>query len=190
MQSFNGWMIGGEMLLSPDQRASHQHAFWTRLRHCWSVFWKVTASATAALFLLFMTFHNDDFREPSAQTLFAALLVFGYCLFYAACGGVAAVAFAMAWRYWGPWILLPLLGALAGAIAFVGLGIGILALLDLGPARAGVHGGGQIAAILLLVGAAISSLIGAAIGGIAGALVAVLLGLSPTRRSGSSPPRA
>ena len=178
------------MAESPDRQLNQSRGFLfpirtestAILRLAWSVFWKVTASATAVLFFLFFLMHNDDFRELSAQRLFGALLVFGYCLFYAACAGAVATAFVVGWRFWGIKILLPLIGALLGAIALVALGVALLTGLNFGTARPGVHGGGQIAAMLLLAGAALVAIIGAALGGLAGALFAILLGL---RRGGT-----
>jgi len=177
------------MAESPDRQLNQSRGFLSPirtestaiLRLAWSAFWKVTASATAVLFSLFILI-KVDFRELSAQGLFGALLVFGYCLFYAACAGAVAAAFVVGWRFWGIKILLPLIGALLGAIALVALGVALLTGLNFGAARPGVHGGGQIAAMLLLAGAALVAIIGAALGGLAGALFAIWLGL---RRGGT-----
>jgi hypothetical protein len=129
------------------------------------------------LFLLFVAAHNDDFRELSAQALFGAAVVFGYCLCCATCAAVAVVVFAVAWRYWGGWLLLPLSGALLGAVGSLGIAIALVEWLDLLPTRAGVHGGGELFAVLILGGAALTAAVGAVLGGIGGALLAVSLGL-------------
>lgn len=145
----------------------------TLLRLSWRVFWKVTAATTAAFFLLLVVLHSEDFRALSAETLFASVVLLGYCLFCAMWVGLTAAMFAVGWRFWGAWILLPLLSALFGAGLFVALGFALLSRWE--PPRAGSHGGGEILALGILAWLAVLAVTGAALGGIAGTLLAVLL---------------
>jgi hypothetical protein len=134
------------------------------LRSSWSVCWKVAISTTAALFLLYVALHHGDFRELSLRTLTAAVVIFGYCAFYGLWAGIAAALFAVGWRFWGGWILLPAFGALVGATVFVALSLLLLSRFDLRPG--GIHGGGDFAALLILSGLALIGVVGATIGGL------------------------
>jgi hypothetical protein len=151
------------------------------VRSSGKVFWRTTIAVTLLLFFAFVIVHNKDFRDLSARTLFGLLLVLGYSLFYGVCVAGGVTIFALAWRLWGAWILIPLFGALFGAAAFVAAAAAIVNGLDAWPARAGPHGGGEIAAFLLLAAAVLVAAVGAAIGGFVGFTVAVVLSVSRRR---------
>lgn len=133
------------------------------LRQVWRVFWKTTVLTAATLFLLWAIWHRDEFRDFSLPTLYGAAVVLGYCLFWATWLGAAAAALAAGWRLWGAWVLVPLMGSLLGAAGVVALAFMLLNRLDL--RGAGVHGGGDVAALLILGGVAVLAGLGAILGG-------------------------
>ena len=107
-------------------------------------------------------------------------VVLGYFVFYASWVGLAAGTFAIAWRWCGAWIIVPIVGALLGAVAAVGLAFVILRGMDL--RGAGVHGGGEIVAFLLLGILVVAAVIGAIAGGILSGVPAVIVALTIRRR--------
>ncbi|GIW81213.1 MAG: hypothetical protein KatS3mg105_3020 [Gemmatales bacterium] len=150
----------------------------------WSVFWKVTAVTTALFVLLFFSLRHDELAEPFLDVAFFVAVVLGYCVFYASWVGLAAGTFAIAWRWCGAWIIVPIVGAVLGAVAAVGLAFVILRGMDL--RGAGVHGGGDIAAFLLLGFLAVVAVIGAIAGGILAGVPAVIVALTIRRRRRAS----
>jgi hypothetical protein len=129
--------------------------------------------------------HPGDFRELSLRTLFAALVIVGYCAFYGMWAGIAAALFTVGWRLWGGWILLPAFGALFGASVFVALSLVLLSKFDLRPG--GVHGGGDFAALLILGGLALIGVLGATFGALIGTVLAAWLARRRRQISQSMP---
>ena len=146
----------------------------------WSVFWKVTAATTVLFVLLFFSLHPDDFSGQLAEVAFAVVVVSGYCLFYAVWVGLGAGAFATAWRWCGPWIIVPVVGAVFGAVAAVAIAFLILRGIDF--RGAGPHGGGDIAAFLVLGFLAVSAVIGANAGGVLSGIPALMVALTTRHR--------
>ena len=144
----------------------------------WSVFWKVTAVTTALFVLLF--FARVELAGPFLDVAFGMAAVLGYFVFYASWVGLAAGTFAIAWRWCGAWIIVPIVGAVLGAVAAVGLVFEVLRGMDL--RGAGVHGGGDIVAFLLLGILVVAAVIGAIAGGILSGLPAVIVALTNRRR--------
>ncbi len=105
---------------------------------------------------------------------------FGYCLFYASWLGLGAAVFAIAWRWCGAWIIILLVGAVIGAVATVMLAAVIFHEWDL--PSAGPHGGGDIAALLVIGVYLVSAVIGAIGGGVLLGVPALIVGWNKRRR--------
>ncbi|MCL6503250.1 MAG: hypothetical protein K6T86_11230, partial [Pirellulales bacterium] len=129
------------------------------LRAFWRAFSRVTAVATGLFCLFYFTLHPNDLRGPPMEVVFGVAIVLGYSAFYGLWIGLAAGTFVTAWRWWGVWIMVPMVGAVSGAAAAVSLALVLLSRMD--SRGAGLHGGGDVAALLALGLLAVCALIGA-----------------------------
>ena len=152
----------------------------------WSVSWKVTAVATCILFFLLCWFllhwWLDQSLKPDQrlQNFLGLILLFGQCLFFSVWLGIAAGVFAVALRWFGAWIVVPILGAMVGSVVALFLAFVILNEIDF--QGGGLHGGGEIALLLLIGFLAIAAILGAAVGSILFVGLAMLFTLVNRRR--------
>jgi hypothetical protein len=149
------------------------------VRLSWSVFWKVTLGLSCIAVVLWASFNNRNAPLLSLDSLLGCLVIFGYALVAAAWIGLALAVFAVSWRYFGGWILIPIVLTLAAAILAVSGGIALLA--QRAPIRAGLHGGGEVALALILAGLGVLAALGGTLGAIAGTVLSI--GLASASRN-------
>lgn len=128
----------------------------------WRAFWKTTVVAAMSLFLLYAAMHVEDFKRSFTDTLVVVTVIGGYCLTIGFWVGLGVGIFAVAWRWSGGWVIVPIVGALVGAATAVGLAFMILQGIDV--RGAGPHGGGDVAVWFMIGVLGFAAAVGAVAG--------------------------
>jgi hypothetical protein len=137
--------------------------------------WLVTAVAVVGWFVFSDLSDNINYVRQQPE---GALLLAIVALFHAGWIGLVGAAFAICWRVWGVWLLMPLGGAALGAILGAALVWLVFSLIDRGAmpgSGGGLHGGGHAAAIVISGVFGLAALIGACLGFMAGLVAAVIV---------------
>jgi len=111
--------------------------------------------------------------QPPGEIPLLVILWSGCILCFAVFVGVIGSVFTVLWRYIGYSILFPIVGTLLGSGLCVALLMFGLDATDFG-SGAGLHGGGQIAAMVFLGFVGVAAIAGAILGALAGSIVVVL----------------
>jgi len=155
------------------------------VRLTWSVFWKVTLGLSCLAVLLWVLLNSHDTPFFSLNSLLGCVIIFAYALVGSAWIGLILALFVVSWRFFGGWILIPVIASLGGAITAVG--IGILLLIQRAPLRGGLHGGGEIVLAIILAGLGVLAAVGGVLGAIGGTALAVGLASVTRARQGMNP---
>jgi len=159
---------------------------WFRIRRAAKAALRGWMAAAALVLAYFLLLALADWQALAAQWRehpLDALALPAFALVHAAWIGLFGAAFALGWHLFGPWMLLPLGGAAAGAVLgaiAVGVVLSIAYGQGAGP-RGGVHGGGDAMALVALGLYGLGAALGAAAGCAAGLIVAVVWSRSRRR---------
>lgn len=153
----------------------------------WRLAWRTAAGVALLAGGAFFLLNAADFWPLDGQRLLGILVVAYYALLFGAAVGLAAGLWRLVWRVSGPWMLLPVSTALAGAVGTAWLTLRILSASL--PRNAGVHGGGDVAALLALAGLGVAALVGGFLGGLLGIILAAVLARRARARRAIENPR-
>lgn len=145
-------------------------------RLMWNAWW-ITTLAVALTLSAWLIGRDLIGRDVAAvDDRLYVLYVAGTSLYYGALVGLLAAGFAGVWHVCGAWMLMPVFGAIAGAVGAVVLAAMTASYFRLGEQLGGgLHGGGEFVAILLLGALAVIAALGAAFGAVSGVIVALIL---------------
>lgn len=177
-------VLNAELALAATSR-------WSRvvghLGAAWRLAWRAAAGVALLVGGAFLVLNAADFWPLDGQRLLGIFVLLYYALLAGAAVGLAAGLWRLAWRLSGPWMLLPVSTALVGAVGAAALTLLVLSAKM--PRNAGVHGGGDVAALLALAGLGVAALLGGIVGGLLGLVLAAVLARRARSRRACANPR-